>query len=72
MEMLNNSFVDTDCPPLAPFGEEVTEVKTDADCELEEVTEVETGKVKTWPAIRAGSFPSSIAMTFSSIFPSGN
>jgi hypothetical protein len=52
MEMLNNSFVDTDCPPLAPFGEEVTEVKTDdeetdADCEMEEVTEVETGKVKT-------------------------
>jgi hypothetical protein len=50
MEMLNMSFVDTDCPPLAPFGEEVTEVETDdeeTDCEMEEVTEVETGKVKT-------------------------
>jgi hypothetical protein len=51
MEMLNNSFVNIDCPPLAPFGEEVTQVETDdeetdADCEMEEVTEVETGKVK--------------------------
>jgi hypothetical protein len=59
MEMLNNSFVDTDCPPFAPFrgndsenlrGE--TEVETDdeemdADCEMEEVTKVEMGKVKT-------------------------
>jgi hypothetical protein len=59
MEMLNNSFVETDGPPLAPFGGNdsgnlrgETEVETDveemnADCEMEEVTEVETGEVKT-------------------------
>jgi hypothetical protein len=59
MEMLNNSFVDTDCPPLAPFGGnnsenlrgdtevETDDEETDADCEMEEVTEIETGKVKT-------------------------
>jgi hypothetical protein len=64
MEMLNDSLVDTDGPPLAPFGgndlenlsptlprQGETEVEkddeeTDADCEMEEVTEVETGEVK--------------------------
>jgi hypothetical protein len=59
MEMLNNSFVDTNGPPLAPFGGndsensrgetkvETDDEETDADCEMEEVTEVETGEVKT-------------------------
>jgi hypothetical protein len=64
MEMLNDSFVDTDGPPLAPFGGndlenlsptpprqgktevETDDEETDADCEMEEVTEVETGEVK--------------------------
>jgi hypothetical protein len=51
MEMLNNSFVDTDGPPLAPFGGnnsenlrgetevETNDEETDADCEMEEVTD---------------------------------
>jgi hypothetical protein len=59
MEMLNNSFVDTDCPPLAPFvgndseylgGETKVEMdnkETNTDCEMEDRTEVKTGKVKT-------------------------
>jgi hypothetical protein len=64
MAMLNDSLVDTDGPPLAPFSgndsenlsptpprQGETEVETDdeemdADCKMEEVTEVETGEVK--------------------------